>query len=391
MCYDVQTLQQILDGNFDGDIQKSMAHINSCPHCKEAFEKLQLEEIDVFELLDIGIDMPPPNPIRQLAASKAQSDYAEALENIGKPKNNKFMGVIKLNSGLKRFSVALAGVVICSSIFFSEPLKVKAQELLQMFRVENMQTISFSREDAYELEKAFESGSGTAEIENFGKVEMDSEVEPVSIDGVSSPDDIKAVMPDAKVANPPEGFKIEDATVTDDINMKFTLDIEKINDFLKYMGEDNLLPESISNKPFFVRTGSFLNYGLEIEPDDSNSSSYAHVSISQTQAPEIEIPSDVDKNELVHSLLSLKLIPRNLKTQLLAIDDITTTIPILYSEDDETAEDISIRGHQGILIQPKDANDDYIRVCFKEDGYLFFISSYSVDEDTLLEIIESME
>ena len=389
MCYDLKTLQQIFDGSFEGNIPKAMTHINSCPHCQEAFEVLRLEESEVMDILDIGIDMPLPNPVRQLAAAKAQSAYVEALVDTNASKYKNYMGVIKLNKNLKRFSVALAGVALCSSMFFSEPLRVKAQELLQIFRVENMQTISFSQEDAYELEKAFEKGSGTAEIENFGKVEMVSEVEPVSIEGVFSPDDIKSVMPDAKVASPPEGFKIGDATITDDIHMKFTLDIEKINDFLKYMGEENLLPESINNKPFFVRTGSFLSYGLEIESDES--SSHAYVSIAQTQAPEIEIPSDVDRNELVNSLLSLKLIPRNLKTQLLAIDDITTTIPILYSEDDEIAKDISIRGHQGILIQPKDAKNDYIRVCFKEDGYLFFISSYSVDEGTLLEIIESME
>lgn len=388
MCYDLRTLQQILDGSFEGDIQRAMAHINSCPHCQETFEKLQLEEIEVMNILDIGINMPPPNITRQLAASKAQSDYVQSLGS-SKPKYNKFMGVIKLNKGLKRFSVALAGVAICSSIVFSEPLRVKAQELLQMFRVDNMQTISFSQEDAYELEKAFENGSGSAEIENFGKVEIDSDAEPISIETVSSPEDIKSVMPDAKVAVPSEGFKIENAQVNEEIDMKFTLDIEKINDFLKYMGEENLLPESINNKPFFVHTGSFLNYGLETESDNSND--HAYVSISQTQAPEIEIPSDVDKNELVSSLLSLKLIPRNLKTQLLAIDDITTTIPIIYSEDDEIAQDISVRGQQAILIKSKDEDDNYVRICFKEDGYLFFISSYDVDEDVLLELIESME
>ncbi len=295
-----------------------------------------------------------------------------------------------MNSAKKRFAAIAAGIVLCSGLFILEPVRAKAHDLLKMFRVQELTGISISQSDINEINRIFDKGNGVKEIENFGRIEVNSEGEIYSFKKLSGPEDIKAVMPDAKVIPQTTKYNYEYASIAPKADVILELDANKMNDFLEYIGEKNKLPMSIHQKTFTIHTKDVLNYSLV----SSNNGEYKyakHINITQMEAPTIEIPNDVDERELLSALFSMSFLPDNLKRQLMSISDLTSTLLIPYSEEHQVKRDIVVRGEKAILIEPKEGEYKSLHIFFKEGKKLYSIDANNCTADEVLSLIESME
>lgn len=369
-CYEDSVLQQVLDGSYDGDMREVMEHIELCPICRQNFEQMKRDDEFISGAISEGMQIPPANFEHTLMLSKSQSE------------NDK--GARIMNSTYKRLAAAAAGLAIIGGLFAFEPVRAMAQDILKIFRVENVETISISESDIYQIERAFNEGNGSVDMQDFGKVDVVSNEEGVTSESISSIEDIKGLMANAKLPKLSEGFKADsEAYLHPAMDIRFELDAAKINEFLEYIGEGALLPPAIDHTPFYVHTEESISYSILKE-------SGGRVSITQTTAPSLEIPSDIDDKALIKSMLSMKLIPEDLRNQLSAIDNLTTTIPVVYNKDKEAMEKMTISGEKAVVISAKDGS--YTNISFKKDGYLLFISAFdSITKQELVEIANTLE
>ena len=369
MCYKSEVLQQIIDSEYEGDVQEALAHIEICTACKEHFMELKESENVINKAFQMDMVIPPrPNIDMQ-------------------SKNNEKRGIFQMEKIQRRFAAVAAGIILCGGVFFIEPIRVTANDLLKMFRVQELKGISINQSDLQEIEKLFQEGEGTKDIENFGKIDVAYQSQGYKFKFPIETAEIKAKMPEAKLPLNTGDFIFENAAIEPQVNIELSLDVYKINDFLKYIGEDSEIPLALHEKPFVIRTKDVLSYAMILNSDNGKKS----IHIAQMEAPVLEIPGDINEEELVDSLFSMNFLPKNIKNQLIAINDFTSTLPVPYHGDRETKRDITVLGEKAILIESTRPETNYLRLIFKKENNLYFINANNCSVDEVLSIVESME
>jgi hypothetical protein len=247
--------------------------------------------------------------------------------------------------------------------------------------------VSISESDIREIDEIFRKGSGSKEIENYIKVDVSSGGKEINIENPNI-EAIKEKMSSAKVINLKDGFEYDYASIypKQDITMK--LNIDKANEFLNYLGEETKLPEVLDNKPFSICSENVLSYSIKSK-NESKDKDRKSIWVTQMKSPTIEIPSDVDEKQLIKSLFSMSFLPNNIKEQFLDMDNIPSTIPIVYNPETQTKEEVNIRGEKGILIKNKDSRV-YYNLYFKQGDIIYSIGS-NCDIDEVLSMVEEMK
>jgi hypothetical protein len=159
--------------------------------------------------------------------------------------------------------------------------------------------------------------------------------------------------------------------------MEFTLNVPSINKVLKSFGTKTLLPESLDGKTFQVDFPRlvYLNYA---------ESSKGTFNIVQTKVPEIKAPEGVNPDDIYNSLLSMPLIPDNIKKQLRSATDWKNTlyIPVV----DSKSQEVSINGAKGYIMS---SNSQFTDIVWYNKGVLYSIGG-SMNKDELTKIAESV-
>src|SRR5690554_254570 len=109
----------------------------------------------------------------------------------------------------RRFAAVAAGIMVCGGVFFVEPIRAKAHDLLKIFRVQEIKGISISQDDLYEIEKLFREGEGSKDIENFGKIDVSFQGERYDFKYPIEPAEIQEKMPEAKFPTNTGDFDFE--------------------------------------------------------------------------------------------------------------------------------------------------------------------------------------
>lgn len=367
MCYSIEELQQIIDNEYKGNMKEAIKHIENCPVCKVEFERLQESETLIKDVLGMNMNL-PPRPI-------INSKIIENERNIRR--------IFKMNKLAKRCSAAAAAVVICAGMFSIEPIRAKAQDFLKMFRVQEVKGIAISQEDIYKMDQLIKKGEGKQEIGNFISVDVKSQGQEEIIKQPTF-ETLKEKSKNSKIIKAPEGYKYDEgASIFPSGNITLKLDVKKANDLLNYLGEDVKLPNSLDEKPIIINTNETVAYSMN-QGDK-------YISVGKTDVPTLQIPKDIDEKEVVSALLSMNLLPDNLKKQLSSIEDLTSTLPVPYSPEHQTKKDIKINGTDAILIQDKDSKHNNVTICFKENDALYIVNSYNVNADEIVSLVEGMK
>lgn len=287
----------------------------------------------------------------------------------------------------KRLITISAGIILCGGILFVKPVRAMANDIFKIFRVQEVKGISISQDDLNEIDRLFQEGEGSKDIKNFGEIDVSYQSEGYEFKYPIKNTDIKSKMPTATLPVNNGEFAFETAKIEPQVDIKLSLDVHKINDFLKYIGEDSEIPLILHEKPFVIHTKDVLTYDMTSDSDNGQK----YINISQMEAPILEMPGDIDEEELAKSLFSMSFLPENIKKQLRAIGDITSTLPVPYSVDNETKKDITVLGEKAVLIQSKQSENNYLRLTFKKNNKLYFINADNCSVDDVLSIVNSME
>lgn len=357
MCNEEYKIQSFIDGEYDGNEIKLLSHIKSCDKCSKTYERLMKEEELVSGALGQMMKTPPASIIDK------------------KLKRDKFKWRLEMKNmkNMRRFASAAAVLAVVGSVVFIDPIKAGAEDILKLFRVEKVQGIAFNESDLRELDRVFEQGSGFKDIENFGSVEVDApEKNVVELDNPTY-EEIKAKFPEYKIVKAPQGYEYWQFDTQPKMDVKMKLDVKTINEFLSFMGEENMLPENLDQKEFKIKLSNGYGYSFNSREDGE----YKNFSVIQFNTPEIELPKEVDVKEVIRSLKGMKFIPDDVKKQIASIDDLDT-LPVPYYEKEQNMEKRTIAGMDATIITQKDTADydyDYATIILRKDDDIIIVNT----------------
>lgn len=370
MCYDEGTLQAYIDGALDQDwsetdLKQLKAHLNECIPCRNLYNHLKQSDMMFESLLSDGMQLPSNNSFQ-----------------VESPNNNRrFSTMIKQQ---QKHIAAAAAVAIAVGVFAFQP--TMADQFLKLFRQEQVQSVSITKDDLNQLENFFSQKEGKFEFKDLMNVESTLEDSDFTRIDKGTFADIKEKFPEVELFPLAEKQEYVDIDHIQKQTLTFTLNSEKCNALLENLGEKSRLPESINQKPITFRFGDTYSYRIVQEGakgDDYKSS----ISVNYTRFPQVEIPKDVDENELLNTLNTLNFIPYNLKSQLTSLD-MKSTFAIPYSEEQQTSEDLQINGSKAVLI--RDKSDDYYSLYFKKGDNLFVVSGNG-DYSKIIQQVEAFK
>ncbi len=354
MCYDEGTLQAYLDRELSGRKRWEIeAHIAKCGKCESLL--LGLKEISQAAQSELS------TLVQSLSIDKAATKDAWGRlirdERFGMPLGKK--GVLVMTNGrLRKALVPLAAVAAIAVALSFTPVRKAAADLLNIFRVQKVQTINITQQDLTEMRKASRLG-GRVDIKNFGKFETTGYREPrtVSYADAKAAVDFNLTIPEQVTGYGSPEFKVQDGFTN-----SFTLDVKKANDLIKSFGGTQLLPTALDGKKFTAKMPTTV---IATYPKEGGEP----LTIAQLRSPELILPDGVNANEVRDVLLSLPILPNSVRTQLKAIKDWRYTLPI--PSVDGSSKEVTVNGAGGAFITPpKDAQTDENVLLWQKNGII---------------------
>jgi len=281
----------------------------------------------------------------------------------------------------KQFAACFIIAALALAFSFSS-VRVLAGNLLNIFRVERIQTIDISSQDFAQLDKAIRTGAGQVDINNLGKFEVTGKqdtISPVSLDKAQEAVDFSIRLP----GNPPGGVQ-PSLSLTSGAKLYITPDTAQINQLLASLGSKKLMPEELNNRKFGIDIPSVVT------------AQYAaggyNLTISQGRIPELKAPEGVDVEAVREALLAIPVLPESLRSQLEAIKDWQHTIPVPNIEGSST--EVTINGNSGVFIKPSAALDNGeskdAALIWQESGVIYCLAGEELELNQAVALAEQM-
>lgn len=366
MCYDEGVLQELLDGEYQGDVLEIHRHLNGCAPCRERYETLKNQELLVKNALHLGYE-------------EKESELERTVTAIKNQKKRKRIPMKKIDWRIK----TAAAAILCGVMIFTAPGAALADQFLSIFRTQDIQAVAITPDDINDLSRLFEEGRGKVEIDKIGTFESVSREEPKEIDTMADSGVLKAHMPDVKVIPLVEEMTYQNATLFPKTEMRFTLRVQPLNDLLKALGKDTAFPEVLDGKTFSITADRAVGYSIESK--DKTATLHAMIS----GMPAIGLPEGVDHKQLLGTLHETGLLPDGLTEKLSGLDNLETVLPIPYETERQTKTETVISGNPAVIIEDKE--NSWFTIFTKNGDYLYVFTGSEMTVDAAIKLIETQE
>ena len=224
-------------------------------------------------------------------------------------------------------SALAVGVVILLIVIFAS-VRNAGQQFLNLFRVEQAQTIQLTQEFLDSLPEP------DSEIIQWVQ-EPSDDFEPREVTLEDAEEELGFRL--ARLAEPPDVLQPEpEVWLTDADEATFTLDLPGVRNYIWALGGDGaILPDNLEGAVFRVTMPQvgMLFYAAKDNPDQG-------VRLFQTTSPTLEVPDGIDMDAIRDELLELDILPPELAAQLRAIEDWESTLPLPLVEG--MSEEVSV-------------------------------------------------
>lgn len=329
-------------------------HLKTCPDCRRLLQELHLDLEHTRKLIDPWLEQAELVPV---------PDTRQAWDSINRQvsvrkRGNKYMKI-------KKWAVACSLVLALGIVFTVPSLRAAAGNLLQVFRVEKVSSISLSQDEIKQITEALKSGDPDMNMNNYGKFESIGQQSSSELNA----EQVKTLAFAVKL---PEGAWDSQNKITLEKfpEMRITPKVERINQLLTALGSTELMPASLDGKTFTIKTNDMVTLKTPV------------YMLTQGQAPTVNAPDDVDVNRLVQAMLAIPIWPENVEQQMKAIDDWQHTLVV----PGENAQKVDINGVQGVLTQV----DGRSQLVWQDQGILFLMVNQPGSSDDVLQIARSM-
>jgi hypothetical protein len=254
--------------------------------------------------------------------------------------------------------------------------------LMNQFRMEQLTVV-----EEQDLEHLFNTvGLTESTMNQYGEFAHFSEGEPVSYSTIEQLQDHagrEVVIPEIFRTNGEQNLQIN-VSPAHTITMK--VKVNEINDTLRKLGADTLLPPSIDGKQITLTMGKRVS--IELYQDQTQTA----YSLNQLPAPSITVEAGVPLEEALEAVLRFPLIPTQLKQELKqshVLDTGSAPLPIVMPDG---YEKIQIANTEVLLSDGGTADGRYSAVWAKDGQLLNFRGTFP-DRDAfttmLREVISS--
>lgn len=364
MHYDEGTIQAYIDGEMNaGDAQRLREHIMVCDDCRRLYNEIMENQgfaDNMFKRFEYI-------PIKEVSR----------IEKRG--------GFMNMWNRYKKGAIAACLIAAVGISMTLPPVKAAAQEFLQVFRVNRVETVEVTQQDLEEIQNALAEVDGKLDLKEFGSItasNISGEYKETTIDEAQ-----KLLGFDIKEATYlPFETKSVQSSVMGPGEMRFNLNVDNVNRFVKTLGGDSLLPDELEGKEFIVKFGGQMAISYT-DSTDNRSSDARYITLSETSLPEIVAPDEVNVDNVRKAVLELPFMPQHLKQQLSGIDDWKETLPVAVSDEDNFRK-VDINGNTGYFYKTNDNN--YTELFWAEDGILFTLSGQFGDEKEAIRVAESV-
>lgn len=333
MCYDEGQLMAYVDGEASpSERERIAAHVSACEECAAAVSRLEADRAASASALE---SLEPAATVVSLPAA------ASASRRSVPPRRR---------IGWGQIAAAAAVVLVVGSLAFG-PVRKAAADLLQVFRVQKVQTITISGADMQSMTTALKKG-GHVDLQSFGEAWIDgasSKPATVTLAQAQAAVDFPVKLPGNQPAEPT-------LYLQKGRTYRFKLNAANINAALQSYGTTTLLPDSLNGKEFEVDIPTVV---LAKYPaaDGARSNAWPDaqngVYVGMAHSPQLVVPQGVDAAQLRQVLLDLPFLPDSVRTQLAAVNDWQSTLVI--PNVDGTAKNTTIDGVAAVVISPKSA------------------------------------
>ena len=375
VCYDTGVLQALLEGEVSGKEQAAIEkHLLTCGPCRKALAELKKNQVFAETRL-VGYTR---------SLEREEVDTGAAWNRFNKNRRppghvrgrNDRKGVLPMLSRYRNASVAAAMVLALAVTFSFGSVRTAASELLTIFRVENVKTISITPQDISRIQKAVRDGAGQVDIENFGKVEVARKSSPgkVTLEEARAAVDFPLALPAAL----PGEYRAQEYYKNAGGSLNLTLDTVKTNQLLTSLGSGTLLPDELNGRTFTVTLPTTISARYS-GPDESR------VQLWQGRSPEMVAPGS-DVGAIRDALLALPFLPESLRSQLASINDWQHTFVV--PDFGGTSREVDVAGSQGVFITPPadgsaGGRDIPNNLIWQKDGVVYAISGNLTLEQAL--------
>lgn len=354
-CPDQGTLLLYMDKVLtEQEMRESEQHIKTCPECRCLIQELQRDLEYARKVIEPWQNQAELVPVPESEQVWDRINKQALLRKRG----NRYMKV-------KKWAVACALILALGTVIAVPSFRAAAGNLLQVFRVDKVESISLSQDDINQINKALKNGDPNIDLKNYGKIECKGQQS-------TSPLNAEQVKKLSFTVKLPAGawdgqnkLYLEKSP-----EMQITPRVEKINQLLTSLGSTELISASLDGQTFTVKMNDMVTL---------KTPGYI---LTQGPAPAVNAPDGVDVNRLVQAMLAIPIWPENVKQQMQAIGDWQHTL-VVPGED---TKKVDINGVQGVLTQMEGKTG----LVWQDHGILYFLMDQPGSSVDLLQVARSM-
>ncbi|NWG21432.1 MAG: zf-HC2 domain-containing protein [Chloroflexi bacterium] len=366
-CYDDGVLRAALDGALPPAEHTALAsHLAACSACRARHEDLRIRAERAAALLD--------TPASDISAALATLRRGIASESSGRrvlppARRIPFPGPVLPGSkpmSLKRswrpWAAWAAGMMIIVALLALPPVRAAADQLLSVFRVQNVVFVPVNAERMEQLKRL-----------NFDEQSLFLAA-PQQTSGATEPRSVASLDEAAVAAGftsaqpalpaPPATSRY---TVTERSTFEFQVNVASARELLRLAGVDDVtLPDALGAAPIVadvppVIAAEYAGSGYE-------------VTLVQGLSPEVTLPDGVDLNQLGFAALRMLGMESRQATALASQIDWRTTLVFPFPADISNLRQVSIGGAPGLLVSGQGGAERHHHLYWQR-GDRFFVMS----------------
>lgn len=370
--------------------QERVQHLENCPECQAQQRMLQAKQNRTA--VRLAFLTPGEEPVPSAKSAWSRFPY--------RPNQHKEISMLKRLFAFPVARVAAALVFMLALVLAIPQTRAMASELLNLFRVQKVEVISF---DASGMEKIT---GNDALGEQLSKLLSDTtEVSQEAGEPVTVSDAAAASAAAGYNVRLPENMTASTIMVSGASAFSMTLDRAKAQGLLDEAGRSDLvLPENIDGARLSVSIPTSVNATFGTCPDvnsetedpdqefgNFNAEEYADCLVfGQMPSPTVNAPASLDVEALAQIALEFTGMEPEEAANLVASVDWTSTLVVPLPRGTATHSEISVDGVSGTLIQQDSEYAPSFVLIWVKDGIVYFVSAPGSDTSRALNLIKAL-
>jgi hypothetical protein len=316
------------------------AHLTGCGRCRTCLARLQAEGDRVSALLD-------NYEAATIGSRRKGTDYRYPM--VGLCQDEQFVNTRGVDSILKRYQgyvAAAVAVVVLAGLFSFSPVRSFAAQVLQVFRVNQVQVLHFDPADVQQLQNALQASGQKIDTASFGTFINQQLQDSSLVDANTATVDGQTIAIPAAIGS---YQRTGDLQLSQGSKLLATPKVAGINSFLTSLGSQSLLPANLDGQTFTVQMPGSVSATFE------RAGVADPLILCRSLSPSLTVPSGVDVEQVRKALLAIPILPENMRNTLAGVNIYGGTLMIPDFAIDQrggSIESVTVNGNQGVLITP---------------------------------------